>query len=257
MKFDFSGKAVLLTGAASGIALLAAKEFAAMYANVVLIDINEEKLIEVTQQIDQIYPKKAAYAVCDVRQYMQVEDAVKKAADTFGSIDVMINLAGGAECRILGVDTKKMEFPDIPIDIYDWSLDVNLRGQLYFDHAVMKYMREQRTGVIINIGSVTGEEGCYSDMGYSAAKSGAAHGLTKACAMYGAQYGIRVVSLCPGPVLTRQGMNGMKTLLKRAAQPQEMVNMLVFLASDNASFATGSSFLVDGGRMLTWDRTWD
>ena len=107
---------------------------------------------------------------------MQVEDAVKKAADTFGSIDVMINLAGGAECRILGVDTKKMEFPDIPIDIYDWSLDVNLRGQLYFDHAVMKYMREQRTGVIINIGSVTGEEGCYSDMGYSAAKSGAAHG---------------------------------------------------------------------------------
>ena len=121
----------------------------------------------------------------------------------------------------------------------------------------MKYMREQRTGGIINIGSVTGEEGCYSDMGYSAAKSGAAHGLTKACAMYGAQYGIRVVSLCPGPVLTRQGMNGMKTLLKRAAQPQEMVNMLVFLASDNASFATGTSFLVDGGRMLTWDRTWD
>ena len=171
MKFDFSGKTVLLTGAASGIALLAAKEFAAMYANVVLIDINKEKLIEVTQQIDRIYPKKAAYAVCDVRQYMQVEDAVKKAADTFGSIDVMINLAGGAECRILGVDTKKMEFPDIPIDIYDWSLDVNLRGQLYFDHAVMKYMREQRTGVIINIGSVTGEEGCYSDMGYSAAKS--------------------------------------------------------------------------------------
>lgn len=110
----------------------------------------------------------------------------------------MINLAGGAECRILGVDTKKTEFPDIPIDIYDWSLDVNLRGQLYFDHAVMKYMREQRTGVIINIGSVTGEEGCYSDMGYSAAKSGAAHGLTKACAMYGVQYGIRVVSLCPG-----------------------------------------------------------
>lgn len=111
MKFDFSGKTVLLTGAASGIALLAAKEFAAMYANVVLIDINEEKLIEVTQQIDRIYPKKAAYAVCDVRQYMQVEDAVKKAADTFGSIDVMINLAGGAECRILGVDTKKNRVP--------------------------------------------------------------------------------------------------------------------------------------------------
>lgn len=52
-------------------------------------------------------------------------------------------------------------------------------------------------------------------------------------------------------------MNGMKTLLKRTAQPQEMVNMLIFLASDNASFATGASFLADGGRMLTWDRTWD
>lgn len=78
MKFDFSGKTVLLSGAASGIGLLAAKEFAAMYANVILIDINEEKLIEVTQQIDRIYPKKAAYAVCDVRQYMQVEDAVKR-----------------------------------------------------------------------------------------------------------------------------------------------------------------------------------
>ena len=122
MEFDFSGKTILLTGAASGIAQLAAREFAAMHANVVLIDINEEKLIEVTQQINQTHPEKAVYAICDVRQYMQVEDAVKKAVNTFGSIDVMINLAGGAECRILGVDTKKAEFPDIPIDVYDWSL---------------------------------------------------------------------------------------------------------------------------------------
>ena len=140
------------------------------------------------------------------------------------------------------------EFPDIPIEVYDWGIDVNLKGQFYFDHAVMKQMREQKSGVIINIGSITGEEGCANNVAYSTSKSGVMNGLTKSLAMYGAKYGVRCCCVSPGPVLTRPGMAEMKTALGRAAEPQEMVDMVLYLASEKGAFITGVNFLLDGGR---------
>ncbi len=254
MEMNFTNKTVMMTGAASGMALLSAQNFAACGANVVMIDINEEAVKEKAAELEAQYPGHVLALSCDVRDYAQVEAVTKAAFDTFGSVDVMINLAGGAEYRMLGV-SGDIEFPDCPIDVFDWSLDVNLKGQFYFDHAVMKYMRDQRSGVIINIGSITGQEGCDHNVAYSTSKSGAMNGLTKSLALYGAKYGIRVVCVSPGPVLTRPGMAKMKTPMGRAADPQELVDAFLFLASDHSAFTTGVNFLIDGGRDIARDKT--
>ena len=242
---EFTGKTALITGAASGMGLLCAQCYAEQGGNVVLTDINPETLAKCVEEINQKGIGKAIGVVCDVRDYTQVCKARDTAVEEFGSIDVLVNFAGGAETRMLGVNG---EFPDIPIEVYDWGIDVNLKGQFYFDHAVMKQMREQKSGVIINIGSITGEEGCAKNVAYSTSKSGAMNGLTKSLAMYGAQYGVRCVCVSPGPVLTRPGMAEMKTALGRAAEPQEIVDMVLYLASEKGAFITGVNFLLDGGR---------
>ena len=250
---EFQDKTLIVTGAASGMGLLIAQCFAAQGGNSVLVDINAEAAEKAAEEIVKDGGKAIAVQ-CDVRDYSQVEAVCQKAIETFGSIDVMVNTAGGAETRMLGVPGN-LEFPDIPIDVYDWGIDVNLKGQLYFDHAVMKQMREQKSGVIINIGSVTGEEGCARNIAYSTSKSGAMYGMTKSLALYGAKYGIRCVCVSPGPVLTRPGMAGMKTAMKRAAQPQEIVDAILFLASEKSAFTTGINMLIDGGRVIARDRT--
>ena len=119
----------------------------------------------------------------------------------------------------------------------------------------MKQMQKQQSGVIINIGSVVGEEGDAKCMAYSTAKSGVMYGLTKSLALYGAKYGVRCCCVSPGPVLTRPGMASMKTEMRRAADPQEIIDAIFFLASEKSGFTTGISMLIDGGRMLTRDRT--
>ena len=244
---NFSGKTAIVTGAASGMALLFCKKFADLGGNVVMTDINGDVLTEKAAEINVENPNKALAAVCDVRKYEEVCAVRDLAVKTYGSIDVMVNLAGGAETRILHASG---EFPDIPIEVYDWGIDVNLKGQFYFDHAVMKQMREQKSGVIINIGSITGEEGCATNVAYSTSKSGAMNGLTKSLALYGSKYSIRCVCVSPGPVLTRPGMAAMKTALGRAAEPEELVNMLLYAASDEGSFLDGVNILMDGGRNI-------
>ena len=81
------------------------------------------------------------------------------------------------------------------------------------------------------------------------------NGLTKSLALYGSRYGVRCVCVSPGPVLTRPGMAGMKTALGRAADPQEIIDAVLFLASDHSAFTTGINFLIDGGRLVARDRT--
>jgi NAD(P)-dependent dehydrogenase (short-subunit alcohol dehydrogenase family) len=243
----FTGKTAIMTGAASGMGFLGSKCFVEQGGCVAMTDVNPSALEEAVAKVNAIREGSAIGVVCDVRDYAQVCQVCEEAVKAFGSIDVLVNFAGGAETRMLKVPSG-MEFPDIPIDVYDWGIDVNLKGQLHFDHAVLKQMREQRSGVIINIGSITGEEGCATNVAYSTAKSGAMNGLTKSIALYGGQYGIRCCCVSPGPVLTREAMAEMKTLLKRAAEPQEIVDMVLYLASDQGAFATGTNFLIDGGR---------
>ncbi|MBQ9543727.1 MAG: SDR family oxidoreductase, partial [Clostridia bacterium] len=163
-------------------------------------------------------------------------------------IDVAANFAGGAETRIH--KTGSLEFCDIPIEVFDWGLDVNLRAQIYMAHAVMKQMREQKSGVIVNIGSITGIEGSDRAISYASSKSAAAFGLTKSLALAGAPYNVRCVCVSPGPVLTRPEMAKMATLAGRAADPDEIIDMVLYLASDKGAFINGTNILIDGGRYV-------
>ena len=246
---DFTGKVAISTGAASGMGLLFAENFAELGGNVVLCDVNENVLNEKVAEINAKGKGQAIGVLCDVRDYDQVCNARDKAVEAFGRIDVMANFAGGTAVRMQKVDRQAYpEFPDVPIEVYDWGIDVNLKGPFYFAHAVLKQMREQKSGLIINIGSITGQEGDGYGMDYPTSKAGLMFGLTKSIAQYGSKYGIRCVCVSPGPVLTRAAMAGMKTLLGRAADPQEIVDLCLFLASDKGQFINGENIMIDGGR---------
>ena len=246
---DFTGKVAISTGAASGMGLLFARNFASLGGKVVLCDVNENVLNEKVDEINSKEKGKAIGIVCDVRDYAQVCAARDKAVEAFGRIDVMASFAGGTAFRMKKVDREQYpEFPDVPIDVYDWGIDVNLKGPFYFAHAVLKQMREQKSGLIINIGSITGAEGSAYGMDYSTSKAGLMFGLTKSIAQFGSKHGIRCVCVSPGPVLTRADMANMKTLLGRAAEPQEIIDLCLFLASDKGKFINGENIMIDGGR---------
>ena len=175
--------------------------------------------------------------------------AVEKAVEAFSSVDIVCNFAGGTAVRMRKVDRQKHpEFPDVPIEVYDWGIDVNLKGPFYFAHAVMKQMREQQGGLIVNIGSITGQEGDGYGMDYPTSKAGLMFGLTKSIARFGSKYGIRCNCVSPGPVMTRAAMANMKTLLGRAAEPREIIDLVLFLASDKGQFINGENIMIDGGR---------
>lgn len=244
---DFTGKTAISTGAASGMGLLFAQNFTELGGNVVMCDINEKVLDEKVREINDKGNGQAIGVICDVRDYAQVCAARDKAVGVFGSIDIMANFAGGAARRVLNVG-REDDFPDVPIEVFDWGLDVNLKGPFYFAHAVLKQMREQSSGLIINIGSISGAEGDGEGMDYPTAKAGLMYGLTKSISQYGAPHNIRCVCISPGPVLTRAAMANMRTPMGRAAEPQEIIDLILFVASDKGQFIDGENIMIDGGR---------
>ena len=137
---NFTGKTAISTGAASGMGLLFAQNIASLGGNVVLCDVNEKVLLEKVDEINKEGKGKAIGVVCDVRDYNQVCNVRDKAVEAFGSIDIVANFAGGTARRMLKVGWEA-DFPDVPIDVFDWGLDVNLKGPFYFAHAVLKQMR--------------------------------------------------------------------------------------------------------------------
>ena len=246
---DFTGQTAISTGAASGMGLLFAQNFADLGGNVVMCDVNEEVLSKKVDEINSKGNGKAIGVLCDVRDYAQVCSVRDKAVETFGGINIIVNFAGGTAVRMKKVDKEKYpEFPDVPIDVYDWGIDVNLKGPFYFAHAVLNQMRKQNNGLIINIGSITGMEGDGYGIDYPTSKAGLMFGLTKSIAQYGSKYNIRCVCVSPGPVLTREAMASMKTLLGRAADPQEIVDLCLFIASEKGQFINGENIMIDGGR---------
>lgn len=244
---EFKNKVVLITGAASGMGFLSSRCFAAQGAKVAMVDVNSKQLEKCSAEIaaagGECYPITA-----DVRDYEQVTAACKTAIEHFERIDILVNVAGGAARRILNCSAES--FTATPIEVFNWGIDVNFKGPFYFAHAAMKYMEQQNGGVIVNVGSITGEEGCPLSVDYSASKSGVMYGLTKSLALAGAPHNIRCCCVSPGPVLTRPGMAGMNTLEGRAADPQEIVDLILYVASDKAKFVNGTNFLIDGGRNI-------
>ena len=242
MNSDFVGKTALLTGAASGIALTTSRMFAQQGARVVMVDIDKEKL---EAEVDAIRRKGAEATACptDIRNYDLVRAAVALAQETYGGVDILVNCAGGSAGRVFG---EGCGFDNLSREALEWGIEVNFRAPLYFAHAVLPIMKEQKGGVIINIGSITGMTGG-PDAEYSAAKSGMI-GFTKSLALLGAPFGVRACCVSPGPILTRPALAQMYTPLGRAGRPDEVAHLILYLCSDKAAFITGDNYMIDGGR---------
>ena len=246
----FAGKVAVLTGAASGMGLRTAERLAAAGAKVVMCDLDEARLRQEVERLGREAVERRGGQVlacpCDVRKFADAERAAQLAIDRFGAIDLLIPFAGGNEARICG--TRGIPFYEQPVETIDWGIDVNLRGPVYFARACLPHMVAAKRGVICLIGSVMGVEADAIGAMYGAAKSGLFN-FVKSLALAGGPHGVRAVCVSPGPVLTRPGMATMATVRGAAAQPDELVNVILYLCSDAASFVTGANVLVDGGHL--------
>ena len=245
-EIGFSGKVAVVTGAASGMGLLTAQEFARLGASVVMCDVNAAALDEAVRDI-AVKGGKAVACAADVRKW---DDAMRAAAEAekLGGCDILVTCAGGNEARCC---RSNVPFYEQPQDVIDWGLDVNLKGAVYFARACMPAMVRKRGGVIVCLGSVTGFEGDGVGAMYGTAKSGLFN-FVKGLAIAGGPYNVRALCVTPGPVLTRAAMSGMPTLFGRAAEVEELVNVILFMCSENASFITGTNHVVDGGRLCMY-----
>ncbi|MDX6581191.1 MAG: hypothetical protein QOI10_375 [Solirubrobacterales bacterium] len=243
-------KAIMITGAASGIGEATAKEAGAEGARVLLTDVNDEKGEAVAAGIDG-----AAYLRCDVTDEGSVEAAVAATISEFGRIDGAFNCAG-----ILGVVGN---IGELPLDGWKQLIDVDLNGVFLCTKHQVNAMAEQGSGSILNMASAAGLIGWPGASGYVAAKH-AVVGLTKAAALEYAEQGVRVNSICPSYVITPLvekdlfedtlgndeeliGAARANHPIGRFAQPPEIAGAAVWLLSDKASFVTGSAMSVDGG----------
>ena len=144
---------------------------------------------------------------------------------------------------------SRVPFYEQPVEVLDWGIDVNLKGAIYFARACMPQMVAKKGGVIVCLGSVTGVEGDGVGTMYGTAKSGLFN-FVKGLAVAGGPHNVRAVCVTPGPILTRAAMSGMPTILGRAGETHELVDVILFMCSENASFITGTNHIVDGGRLL-------
>ena len=242
MAADLSGRAALVTGAASGIGRASALAFASAGASVALLDIDAEGLAEIAAAV-RAAGTRAEVLVADVRDLPAVTGAVGRAVQAFGRLDVALNNAG-------------VPGPYVPLDEYSEEdfmriLQVDLVGVWRCMRAEIRHMRAQGTGAIVNTSSMLGAAAMPDNGAYVAAKHGV-HGLTRAAALELGGTGIRVNAIAPG--VTRTGMTSaisdelLRTVpLGRVAEPEEIAAAAVWLCSPGASYITGSVLVADGG----------
>lgn len=250
------GKVAFITGAANGlqgelmgIGGATAWLFAREGAKVVLGDVNDELGQRTASQIRDS-GDEAQFVHLDVASASEWSDAVKAAVDRFGRLDILVNCAGNREPNSYTVDETTEE-------LWDEVMDTHARGTfLGMKHAVPK-MRDSGGGSIINISSVLGMVGQSDRISYVAAK-GAIRLMTKAVALECARENIRVNSVHPGTVLTPRSLarhsesewytgETSRIPLGRLAKAEEIANAILYLASDESSYVTGSELVVDGG----------
>ena len=241
----FAGKTAVISGAASGMALCTSRTLAAAGVTVVMCDINGDGVRKAADEINA-WGKGKAYAVeMDVRKFADCERSAALAIEKTGKIDLVVNYAGGNEARCCSSFKPLYEQP---VEVIDWGLDTNLKGAVYFSRACMPYMVKAKSGVIVTLGSVTGFE-CDGNSTYGITKGGLDR-LAMTLAKAGAPHGIRAFCVAPGPVLTRPAMAKMKTALGFASEPQEVVDYILFMASPKGRSITGSTHVIDAGRLV-------
>lgn len=249
---EFQGKTVIVTGSTQGIGREIAKKFGAEGANVVVNGINipmqEELANQVVSEIEAS-GGKARYILCDVSKAEDAKRLVDFAKEEFGSIDVIVNNAGITRDNLI----MRMSEED-----WDSVLAVNLKGAFQVIQAAARTLTKQRSGVIINMASVSGVMGNAGQANYSASKAGLI-GLTKAVAKELALRNIRCNAIAPGFIQTAM-TDMLKEEIREAylkaiplgkfGQVEDIANLAVFLASDRAKYITGQVINVDGGLVM-------
>ena len=243
---DFEGKVVIVTGAAGGIGRAAAVGFGEQGAAVVVADLNEAGANETVSMIGD----NALAVTVDVSDPQSCESMVDKAIEKFGRLDVIFNNAGISGNRALMGDVSNE----------DWSqvININLNGVFYCTRAALPHLLKAGGGVIVNTASVDGLIALSQFAHYTAAKHGVI-GLTKACALEYGHENIRCVAVCPGfvetPMMANKNVFSAEEKaffmdavpLGRAASPEDVAELVLWLASDKASYVTGTTHQVDGG----------
>lgn len=240
------GRAALVTGAAGGIGAATVRALAEAGARVLATDIDEPRVLQVAESAATDGAAVLGRHL-DVTHAPEVEAAVQDAVERFGALDILVNIAG-----ILDLTPVDQLTPEV----WDRVLNVNLKGTLLPSLAALKVMKQRRSGRIINLGSMAGQVGgVISGANYAAAKAGVIC-LTKSLAKHAAPSGILVNCINPGVIDTampaafppeRLAAMIEDTPLKRLGRPEEVASVVVFLASDAASFITGTAIDVNGG----------
>jgi 3alpha(or 20beta)-hydroxysteroid dehydrogenase len=232
-----TGKVALVSGGARGMGASHVRTMVAEGAKVVFGDILDAEGEAVAKEVGD----DTRYVHLDVTQPDDWDAAVATAVSEFGGLHVLVNNAG-----IINIGT----FEDYALSEWQRIIDINLTGVFLGIRAAVKPMKEAGTGSIINISSIEGIAGTIACHGYTASKF-AVRGLTKSAALELGPSGIRVNSIHPGLIKTPMTEwvpeDIFTTALGRIAQPVEVSNMVIYLASDDSSYSTGSEFVVDGG----------
>jgi 3-oxoacyl-[acyl-carrier protein] reductase len=245
---DFSGRTSVVTGASQGIGEAIARDLAEQGAEVILVDIQKQKLDEVAQKIKDNKGKAAAYEV-DVSQLEQVSGIIQTMIQNHGTIHHLINNAGITRDNLL------MRMKE---DEWDSVMAVNLKGVFNFSKSLIRHMISNRYGRIVNISSVVGLMGNPGQTNYSASKAGVV-GFTKSLAREVASRGITVNAVAPGYIETSMTENLPEATknqfldyipMQRFGTPQEVAQVVRFLLSDGAAYITGQIININGGMFM-------
>jgi NAD(P)-dependent dehydrogenase (short-subunit alcohol dehydrogenase family) len=224
--------------------------FAKEGAKVVVSDISLEDCEKVVKEIKKLGGEAMAVK-CDVSKKEEVEEMVRKTIEKWGRVDVLVNNAAIAQFK---------PFLEMTEEDWDRTMDINLKGYFLCAQAVSKEMVKQKSGVIINIASIAmGQTGIgFPTLVHYVASKGGVVAMTEALALELAPYGIRVNSVSPGIIDTpmvnpvradKKTLEGilMRVPMRRMGKPEEVSNLVLFLASDASSYMTGSNVVIDGG----------
>lgn len=253
---DFTGKVVIITGAGGDMGTAIAKKFTDLGAKVALLDIREDLALKAVEKLG-LTEEQCLCMAADVSDEPSVKATVKAIMDRFGRIDALVNLAG--------ISGPSARTEDYPFEATKKVFAVNVFGTFLMMQNVLPVMQAQKSGAIVNFGSVSGMFGYPYEISYGASKAAVIY-MTKNAANENGGNGVRVNSISPGWVNT--GM--MKSILEsykdvgienssdnvtlgpmnRPGEPMEMANVVAFLCSDEASYVNGSNWLVDGGMTL-------
>jgi 3-oxoacyl-[acyl-carrier protein] reductase len=242
-----NGKISLVTGAGRGIGREIALSLAKNGSDVVLTDV-ADSIFEVAKQIEALNVK-ALPLKCDVSDYTQVSAVEKKVSETFGKLDILVNNAGIYPYKA---------FPEMSVEDWNKVLHINLDGTFNVTRNFIPQMIKQHYGKIVNIASVAGSFVGFSNLvHYSASKAGIM-GFTKSLALEVAQHGINVNAIAPGVIDVGGAAANpeayapiLKTIPSgRLGLPLDIANLVVFLASEQASYITGQCIICDGGYTL-------